>query len=152
MIGYYLNTTNSQCLPCMSGCLLCFNGFECAFCSTGFAVLYNPNIYYNDNLGGFQCQPCTFPCASCYNSPTVCTTCAGGYTLTGWQCTQNFYFNFTITLNTNMSTFNMNYYSFLIALADIVGSSNTNVVTINSIMSGSVIVIGSVSPSAASGT
>ena len=152
MAGYYLNSTNSQCYPCMAGCDLCFNGFECAYCDPGFTVLYDPNIYYNDDLGGFQCQQCTQPCATCYNGPSYCTSCISGYTFTGWQCTQDFYFNFSVTLNVNQSTFNQNYYSFLTQLADMVGSSNTNVVTINSISFGSVIINGALSPTGGSGT
>ena len=63
-----------------------------------------------------------------------------------------FYFNFSVTLNVNQSTFNQNYYSFLTQLADMVGSSNTNVVTINSISFGSVIINGALSPTGGSGT
>jgi hypothetical protein len=74
-----------------------------------------------------------------------------GYTLTGWTCTQNFFFNFTVTLNANISIFNQNYGYFILALMNTAGSSNPNVVTIN-VINGSTTVNGAVAPTGSSGT
>merc|ERR1711862_887029 len=56
------------------------------------------------------------------------------------------------TLQTTQATFNTNYFSFLLALAQSLGATNINVVTIFSISFGSVIVSGAANPSAQSAT
>ena len=149
-VGYILNG-NGQCVQCSQGCASCVNSYQCTSCVQGYTSYYNINLYYYNFFNGQQCVPCQYPCQNCYLLPTSCVSCVNGYTLTGWTCTQNFFFNFTVTFNANISVFNQNYGYFILALANSAGSSNPDVVTIN-IINGSTTVNGAVAPIGGSGT
>ena len=146
--GFFLNPISNSCQPCLSSCSTCINGDGCLTCAGGYTSLQNVNIGVN----GYQCVACTYPCITCTNTPNYCTSCASGYTFTGWKCTQSFSFIFTLTLNTNQTVFNKNYYSLVTNLASSIGSSNPNLITIIGITFGSVIIDGGVAPTAISGT
>ena len=49
------------------------------------------------------------PCATCINTPDYCTSCVNEFQFMGWKCSQSFYFGFSLTLLTTLSTFNTNY-------------------------------------------
>jgi hypothetical protein len=70
----------------------------------------------------------------------------------GWKCTKTFYFNFKLSLNTNIQTFNQNYLAFLQALTNSFQASSIDALTINSIIAGSVNVSAAASPSGDPGT
>jgi hypothetical protein len=59
---------------------------------------------------------------------------------------------FSLTLNTNQTVFNKNYYTFITNLASSIGSSDPNVITVTGITFSSVIIDGGVAPTATSGT
>lgn len=145
--GYYLNT-NSQCQACLSQCATCLTGSGCLTCSLGYTQIQNVPA----NQNGYQCVICQSPCATCTNRPDYCTSCVSGFQFQGWKCSQSFYFGFTLTLLTTLSTFNKNYFSFILALTSSIGRSNPNSITILGITSGSVLVQGGAGPSGTSGS
>lgn len=120
----------------------------CLTCSSGFTTLQNVPM----TPSGYQCIVCKFPCATCINEPSQCTSCISGYQFQGWKCSQSFYFGFTVTLLTTLPIFNQNYYSFILALSNALGNSDSNSITILSITQGSVIVAGGAGPTGESGT
>lgn len=132
----------------MSSCKTCLRGDGCLTCASGFTTLSGVNV----GPSGYQCVACNSPCATCTNSPNQCTSCVSGYEFSGWKCTQSFYFSFTVTLLTTASMFNQNYYNFILALAQSMGVSNPNVISINGITFGSVIVAGAAAPTKSSAT
>lgn len=146
--GYFLNPSNNQCQACSSSCSTCLTSSGCTTCATGFTKMKGVAI----SASGYQCVACNSPCATCINTPDYCTSCVSGYQFFGWKCAQSFYFGFSVTLLTNLTTFNQNYYSFLLALTSSIGGSNPNAITILSISSGSVIVQGGAGPSGGSGS
>lgn len=148
MNGYYLNSTNNQCVSCSSSCATCQSADGCTTCASGLTATEASLV----GSTGIICTACSSPCATCVNSPTTCTTCMSGFTFNGWKCVKTFHFAFSLTLQTTQTTFNTNYFSFLLALAQALGSTETNIVTIFSISFGSVVVQGAVNPSAGSAT
>lgn len=138
MDGYYLNSTNSQCIVCPSECKTCQSIDGCNTCASGFTLTTSSSFGFN----GYKCMVCQSPCATCSGSIEQCTSCISGYAFNGWRCTKTFHFAFTITLQTTKSIFNTNYFSFILALAKALGSSKASDVAIFSIKFGSVIVGG----------
>jgi hypothetical protein len=118
--GFYLNPASGQCRTCLPQCATCLRGDGCLTCNAGYTSLSNVNIAGS----GYQCIACNFPCATCLNDPDYCTSCVAGYQFMGWKCSQSFYFQFTVTLLTNATVFNPNYYNFLLTLATSIGSTN----------------------------
>ncbi len=145
--GYFLNG-NNQCQACPLNCTTCFSNTGCLTCANGYTRA--PGIPKGPN--GYTCLPCNSPCATCLNTPNYCTSCVSGYQFMGWKCAQSFYFGFQLTLLVNMTIFNQNYFSFIMALTNAVGGSNINSITITSIASGSVVVQGGAGPSGSSGS
>lgn len=145
--GFYLNS-NSQCTACPSSCATCLTGNGCLTCASGYTTLANAPI----TPGGYQCIACDSPCATCINTPDYCTSCVDGYQFFGWKCAQSFYFGFSLTLLTTLSTFNQNYYSFILALTGAIKASSPNTITILSVAEGSVVVEGGAAPSGGSGS
>ncbi len=146
--GFFLNPSNSQCQACSSSCQTCLTSTGCLTCATGFTIIQGTAL----TASGYQCAACKFPCATCTNTPNYCTSCVAGYQFMGWKCSQSFYFGFQVTLLTTIATFNQNYFNFLSALTSAIGGSNSNVITITGITSGSVLVTGGAGPAAGSGT
>lgn len=146
--GFYLNSANSQCSACPSSCATCLTGNGCLTCAAGYTQIANAP----SNAGGYQCVACNSPCATCVNSPDYCTSCISGYQFFGWKCAQSFYFGFQLTLLTQLTTFNQNYYNFIVALSNAIGTNNPNAITILSITGGSVVVQGGAGPSGTSGS
>ena len=101
---FYLNT-NNQCKSCASSCATCLTGSGYLTCAAGFTQIQNVPIIQN----GFQCVTCNSPCATCINTPDYCTSCVNEFQFMGWKCSQSFYFGFSLTLLTTLSTFNTNY-------------------------------------------
>jgi hypothetical protein len=66
------------------------------------------------------------------------------------MCVSNFNFGFQLVLGTTLNTFYSNYASFLTSLAEIMGASNINQITMTNIVQGSVITSGSFSTSSQS--
>ncbi len=146
--GFFLNPSNGQCFACSSSCQTCLTSSGCLTCATGFTTIQNAPL----TSTGYQCVACNFPCATCTNTPDYCTSCVDGYQFMGWKCSQSFYFGFQVTLLTNITTFNQNYYNFILALTNAISALTPNAITITSITSGSVVVAGGAGPSGASGT
>src|SRR3990167_863049 len=68
--GYYVSSSQTQCLSCnsaMSGCASCSNGNTCSTCSSSY--------YMNTSS---RCSSCSSGCSSC-SSYSVCQTCRSGY-------------------------------------------------------------------------
>lgn len=126
-------------MSCPTGCSTCANQNSCFTCSPGYASQIQSTTTQT------SCVACQSPCTQCMGNAQTCTVCQQGYTLNGWKCITTFNFGFTVTLNTNLTTFYSNYASFLSEIAAAVQSMNSNVVTIDRISSGSVIVTGNVS-------
>jgi hypothetical protein len=57
-----------------------------------------------------------------------------------------------LTLLTTLTTFNQNYYTFILALTGAIKGSNPNTITILSVAEGSVLVAGGAGPTGGSGT
>lgn len=144
--GFFLNPASSQCQACSSSCATCLSATGCLTCAVGYTTIQNMPI----TLSGYQCIACNSPCATCIKSPNQCTSCISGYQFSGWKCTQGFYFSFSITLLTTLPTFNQNYLSFLNALTNSINGPNSNIITITTITTGSVIVTGQAAPAGAS--
>ncbi len=89
---------------------------------------------------------------TCQFDPTQCIACVDGFALQGWKCTKTFYFYFNMTLNVDLTTFNQNYLSFLQTLANAFQAPNIDSITMNSIVSGSIMITAAASPPANSGS
>lgn len=92
-----------------------------------------------------MCIRCVPPCETCVVNPYICTSCSPGSSLSGWNCLSNFYFQFTVTLNTTLPVFYNNYQAFLTAILVPLSTKNLQTFTIFSITSGSVVVNGGIS-------
>lgn len=79
-----------------------------------------------------------------YNQYT-CTSCIGGFQLSGWNCQSTFNYGFFVSLNTDLTTFYNQYQAFLAALLVPLDSTNVRAFTITSILPGSVNVTGTIS-------
>lgn len=149
MSGSYLSTssTTNTCMSCPTGCSTCSSATNCQSCSAGYT--FNTPV-----SSGVQnvCVLCELPCNTCSGNPTSCTSCTGSFTLNGWQCISNFRFAFMVSLNTNLTTFYDNYYSFLLALMAPLSSTALLPVSISSIVASSVNVTGSISTTQQSGS
>ena len=130
--GYYLS--NSACLECPNGCFDCVSPTICLICHTGFV----PSIT-TSNVQPLVCLACQSPCQTCSISVSLCLSCVSNYTLVGAQCVSSFNYQIITVLNAPASTFNINYLSFLNTAANAIQSS-INVVTVLSIVYGSVTV------------
>ena len=87
------------------------------------------------------CTPCSSPCSQCINNPTTCLSCQKDYTLVGWKCITNFYFDVSLVLGVDESVFYDNYEAFLQVLADTLSTDgNIGNVAISSISPGSTVV------------
>lgn len=146
--GFFLNPSNSQCQACSSSCATCLSASGCLTCATGYTRILLMPI----TLSGYQCVACNSPCATCINNPNQCTSCISGYQFSGWKCTQSFHFFFTITLLTTLPTFNQNYLNFITALTSAINGPTSNIITISTITTGSVVVTGQAAPDGDSGT
>lgn len=139
-IGSYLSPVNS-CLACPTGCATCLNKVSCLTCSSGFTAASTSISLTSQIVSCIQCQS---PCATCLGSPVFCTTCVSSFFMSGNKCVTSFNFGFSIVLSANFTVFYSNYNSFLLQLSQSVGSSNTNTITLNSLVSGSVSTAGTV--------
>lgn len=100
--GYYRSSPLS-CRACSVECAQCSGGADlCTACSEGFLLQNSrcvvPNCASMRNgeceacISGFYretpqvCTRCQAPCAECAGSPTHCTGCYTGYSLSGGQC------------------------------------------------------------------
>jgi proprotein convertase subtilisin/kexin type 5 len=71
------------CLPCLSGCKTCSDGFTCDTCADGSFKLDGncvktcPNGFYlgTDTNGNKQCMPCDSSCQTCSDGTKSCQTC-----------------------------------------------------------------------------
>src|SRR4051812_25445945 len=72
----------------------------------------------------------------------ICSTCISSFFMNGNKCVTNFNFGFNIVLTTTFSAFYSNYNSFLLQLAQSIGSNNPNIITLNTLTSSSVITNG----------
>ena len=146
--GFFLNPSTSKCQACSASCQTCLTSTGCLTCASGFTRLQGVSM----TSSGYQCVACNSPCLTCVNTPDYCTSCVPGYQFFGWKCAQTFYFGFQLTLLTNITIFNQNYFSFILALTNAVGATTSNSITITSIAPGSVIVQGGAGPTGGSGS
>ncbi len=146
--GFYLNPSNNSCTACSSSCATCLTGSGCLTCASGFTKIATAPI----TPSGYQCVACNSPCSTCINTADYCTSCVDGYQFFGWKCAQSFYFGFQVTLLVSITTFNQNYYNFILALSNAIGNSNPNAITILAITGGSVVVQGGAGPTGGSGS
>ncbi len=73
--GYYVN--QNYCSSCLLNCKTCTSSSTCTQCIDYF--------YLNTTV--LTCNPCPSNCMSCDQySPTVCTSCKDGYTLSSGSC------------------------------------------------------------------
>lgn len=86
--GYYLN--NQTCSLCPTGCTSCTSSTNCLTCDSSY-VLPEQTVE-----GQNVCQQCQNPCLTCFNSPTTCSSCDFGYTLSGWKCVGTFNIAFAL--------------------------------------------------------
>ena len=130
--GSYLRTSDSTCVSCPTGCDTCTTAANCLTCSPGFTAQSSPV----DSI--VNCVQCESPCQQCIGDSQTCTSCAFGFKLEGWKCLSTFNFGLVLVLNTDLTTFYSNYLSFLQTIAQALNSTNINVVTVISLVSGSV--------------
>jgi proprotein convertase subtilisin/kexin type 5 len=125
--GYYFNSSTNQCSPCLSGCTSCVNDKICMTCNPGSTTQIVSST--------IQCVLCTSPCSTCQYLADYCLSCSSGYMLVGTTCIQTYNFQFSLSLTTNISTFNLNYYNLVLAISmATMNSTNINIVNIYSIM------------------
>jgi hypothetical protein len=137
--GYYLDSTGI-CPSCPSSCVTCVGSNLCTACQIGYTLP-------TDQSQG-SCLQCQSPCASCSGVAKYCTSCITGFTKSGWKCQNNTRIAFTITLGGDVAAVLNNIDAIIAALLPMMGQNATNieVITIQSIKSGSAVIDASASP------
>lgn len=97
-------------------------------------------------------MPCKSPCATCSGDPTYCLTCISGYIKKFWKCQNNTFIGFSLTLSGAGVDTAQVLTSIDLIIASLLASigedpANIEVITFTSIVSGSVVVSGSIAPS-----
>ena len=128
--GDYLS--GSSCLACPEGCETCTAKANCLTCSSGYTIESSPVSSL------VNCVQCESPCSQCIGDSQTCTACVSGFSLTGWKCVSSFFFAYDVVLNTNLTFFYTKYQDYLVAIANAFETSNINVVTMVTLVSGSV--------------
>lgn len=130
---------NATCTACPTGCATCNSPSNCLTCSSSYTLQVQAISTQS------KCVQCASPCSQCITNANTCTACISGYSLNGWMCVSNFNFGFQLTLGTTLASFYSNYANFLDSLAQIMGASNINQITMTNIQQGSVITTGTFS-------
>ncbi|KAL4451032.1 hypothetical protein ABPG74_021354 [Tetrahymena malaccensis] len=80
-LGYYLDFTSNKCIQCPSGCVSCFNQYQCYngcqpnyFFLDGQCIQTCPSGYFPAQGVFPQCQKCLQYCSACNNGNT-CSSC-----------------------------------------------------------------------------
>lgn len=144
---FYLNS-NGTCTTCPSQCKTCLTGDGCQTCATGYTIKENAVATAN----GYECVKCESPCLTCTNTPNYCTSCVEGYKFFGWKCAQAFRFTFAFSFSVTLEQFYLNYMVLLAQLAGGIGSTDSNAITFDNIVEGSVNLDGSAAPTGAPGS
>lgn len=133
--GYYVDSS-SVCQPCPVGCSFCSSANTCTACAVNYTLPEN----YTEG----QCLQCKSPCAACLGTDNYCLSCVNGFTKKGWKCQNNSYCSFNITLANNTEVILQDIDNITIGLLAAINESTANVevITYNSISSGSTIVSG----------
>jgi len=151
----YLDTTALTCIACTTPCLSCLNSDICTTCANGYLM------QMNDNTPSGKCIACDSNCATCSETPTYCTSCPTGYSLTALKCISNQNIGFNITFSSptaassaaEISAFMIILEEIRQSLAGLMGApynTNPNLISFSSLTSGSVIVGGKMSTTSGS--
>lgn len=98
----FTNSTQYQCLACLSPCLTCTSPTICLSCNSGTyfnrgscltacpAGTYQTTAISSSGTSQLSCLPCDSTCLTCLNIATYCITCPSGYILdTQGNCNSN---------------------------------------------------------------
>lgn len=88
--GYYADTTVRMCIGCSPPCRTCLNSLQCLSCLSGWLFSTScafscPTGTYSDDSTG-SCLQCSQKCLSCSLAKDRCTSCADELLLSNYSC------------------------------------------------------------------